>query len=111
MIKAASIFISILLLCAAGSSLSAQPSTTEIATAEALHRQANMIELRRTLDQAAATQKQGDIKTAAQQYEKALNLVSDIGVGVDRETKEAVAGFLWATAIIERPQLEAARKN
>ena len=25
--------------------------------------------------------------------------------------KEAVAGFLWATAIIERPQLEAARKK
>ena len=24
--------------------------------------------------------------------------------------KEAVAGFLWATAIIERPMLEAARK-
>ena len=61
MIKAAAITISILLLIAAGSSLLAQPSTQDIASAEAIRRQANIIELRRTLDDAARVQKQGDL--------------------------------------------------
>jgi beta-lactamase regulating signal transducer with metallopeptidase domain len=78
--------------------LQRKPADLEVqaATAEAVRRQANLIELRRTLDQAATTKKQGDLKTAAQLYEKALCLVSDIGVGVEGESKETMAGLTGA---------------
>jgi Flp pilus assembly secretin CpaC/tetratricopeptide (TPR) repeat protein len=108
MIKAATRSILILLLLAAGSPrFFAQPSPEDIATAEAVRRQANMIDLRRTLEDAARVQKQGELTHAAQLYEKALDLIRDIGVGVDAETREAVAGLTTV-----RLQLaEQARRN
>jgi hypothetical protein len=93
MIKAAISTISILFLIGAGSSLLAQPSSADIASAEAIRRQANIIELRRTLDDAARVQKQGELPAAALLYERALEIVRDVGVGVDRETKDAIAGL------------------
>ncbi len=94
MIKAASFSISVLLLlAAAGSSLHGQPSTADIASTEAIRRQASIIELRRTLEDAARIQKQGDLQESARRFERALDLVRDIGVGVDRESKDAVAGL------------------
>lgn len=93
MIKAATSTISILLLLAAGTPLLGQPSTADIASTEAIRRQASTIELRRTLEDAARVHKQGDLAEAARRYERALELVRDIGVGVERESAEAVAGL------------------
>src|SRR4051794_38564132 len=97
MIKAATRTIFILLLVGAGCPrLLAQPAvadTADIATREAIQRQANMIELRRTLEDAGRVQKQGELTRAAQLYEKALDLIRNVGVGVDQESREAVTGM------------------
>ena len=93
MIKVATLSISILLLLSAGSSLHGQTSTADIASTEAIRRQANIIELRRTIEDAGRIQKQGDLQEAARRYERALDLVRDVGIGVERERKEAVAGL------------------
>ena len=93
MIKAATSTISILLLLAAGTPLLGQPSTADIASTEAVRRQASIIDLRRTLEDAARVQKQGDLNEAARRYERALDLVRDIGVGVERESSQSVAGL------------------
>ncbi len=93
MIKAASLSLSVLLLLSAGSALQAQTATADIATTEALRRQATVIELRRTLEDAARIHKQGNLEEAARRYERSLDLVRSIGIGVDRENKDAVAGL------------------
>lgn len=93
MIKAATSIISTLLVLAAGPTLLGQPSTADIATTEAVRRQASIIDLRQTLEDAARVHKQGDLPEAARRYERALELVRGIGVGVERESKEAVAGL------------------
>jgi hypothetical protein len=107
MIKAAAPTISLLLLLATGPSVFAQPSTADVATAEAIHRQANIIELRRTLDGAAVLTREGDLPGAALQYERALDLVRDIGIGVERETKDAIIGL----SAVRLQLAEQARRN
>src|SRR4051794_15023605 len=97
MIKAATTTVSLLLLMAAGATAFAQPSpapsTADIATAEAIRRQASIIDLRRPLNDAARLHKEGNLVESARQYERALDLVRDVGTGVEVESKDAVAGL------------------
>lgn len=71
----------------------AQPSSAEIAADEATRRQEAVILLRRTLAEAQQTQSGGDMAGAARLYEEAYRWVQAIGVGIDTETQEAVAGL------------------
>ena len=71
----------------------AQPSSAELAADEATRRQEAIILLRRTLEDARQTQTAGDVAGAARLYEEAYRWVQTIGVGIESETSEAVAGL------------------
>ena len=93
MIKAAITTLSLILLCGAGARAADQPSPSQIAGEEAVRRQADAIQLRRTLANAATARTKGDLVASAKLYEEAFQLVMQIGVGVDQERLETVAGL------------------
>jgi tetratricopeptide (TPR) repeat protein len=94
MIKAATSYLVLILLCGSQLQLAAQTSPNIIAGEEAARRQADTIQLRKTLVDASALKKSGDLPAAARKYEEALALVQRVGVGIDRERGETIAGFV-----------------
>ena len=91
MIKAVSLSLCFLLLCAASSQ--AQTSPTDTAISEAVLRQANVIVLHQTLVEAKHTAARGDLAGAAKKYQECFDLTQLIGAGVKTETAQAVAGL------------------
>src|SRR5579872_2006374 len=67
------------------------PVTT--ATEEAIHRQADTIQLRKLLVQAQAARARGDMLGAYNLYEKCYGLVKGIGAGVDPEAQATISGL------------------
>jgi len=95
MIRIGSILTGLALL-AAGAPLAArgQTSPSAIAQEEAVRRQEMTILLRTTLRQAAEARSQGKLQEAARLYEKAWQLVQQIGPArIDQEYRETLAGF------------------
>jgi tetratricopeptide (TPR) repeat protein len=80
-------------LLAATVPVSAQTAPATIAANEALLRQAKTIELRRKLEEAKGAVARGDLTGAAQLYDQAYTLVTQIGSGIDAETAATVAGL------------------
>ena len=94
MIKAATSYLVLILLCGSQLRLAAQTSPNIIAGEEAARRQADSIQLRKTLVDARALKTSGDFPAAARKYEEALALVQRIGVGIDKERTETISGFV-----------------
>src|SRR5262245_66625905 len=82
----------VVLLATASSSL-AQESPTGTAANEAVYRQANRLNLRQKLGEAAAAQNRHDYVNAAKLYDYSWELVQKIGSGVDREREQTIAGL------------------
>src|SRR4051812_17587024 len=93
MIKAATTTVILVLLCASAPAALAQTTPAQLAGEEAVHRQADLIQLRKTLADARAARAKKDLTTAAKRYEDALALVQRVGVGVEKEREETIAGF------------------
>ncbi len=74
--------------------VSAQPTPSEAAAEEALHRQVDTIQLRRTLAEAKVLREKGDLVNAAKKYEDAANLMNRVGTNIDAEREETVSGFV-----------------
>lgn len=91
MIKAVSLSLCFLLLCAASSQ--AQSSPTDTAISEAVLRQANVIVLHQTLVEAKHIASRGDLAGAAKKYQECYDLTQLIGAGVKTETAQAIAGL------------------
>src|SRR5207247_2566193 len=94
MIKAATSYLVLFLLCGSQIKLAAQPSALSTASEEAVRRQADTIQLRRVLAEARETRGSGDLAGAARKYEEALALVQRVGVGIDKERDETISGFV-----------------
>jgi type II secretory pathway component GspD/PulD (secretin)/beta-lactamase regulating signal transducer with metallopeptidase domain/tetratricopeptide (TPR) repeat protein len=60
---------------------------------EGILRQADIIQLRRTIAEARKAQSQPDLAGSARLYEEALRLVQKVGVGVDQERNETANGM------------------
>jgi tetratricopeptide (TPR) repeat protein len=93
MIKAASIPLTLSLLCVAVTDSFSQAPPQEAATNEAIYRQANRITLRQRLLEAQAAQQRGDYPTAAKLYDVAWDLLTRIGSGVEAEAEQTRAGL------------------
>ena len=100
MIKAVSLSLCLLLLCAASSQ--AQTSPTDTAISEAVLRQANVIVLRQTLVEAKHTASRGDLAGAAKKYQECFDLTQTIGAGVKPETAQAIAGLTTTRLALAR---------
>src|ERR1043165_111030 len=94
MIKAVKTSLLLLLLCG-GSILQthAQAGTDDIASAEAVRRQAARIQLRRTIDEARLAKSRGEIPLAIQKYEAAWTTALGL-LNVDAERKEIQAELI-----------------
>jgi tetratricopeptide (TPR) repeat protein len=88
----ASVCFAVILTCS--NPAQAQKSNIELATEEGARRQARKIELDRKLADANAAEKKGAFVEAAQLYTDCLNLVKQIGTGVDAQHQQALAGFI-----------------
>src|SRR5690242_11792696 len=64
-----------------------------VASEEAVRRTARKIDLRTALSNAQALQAKGDLVGAAREYEKAWDLVQQIGVTIDQERAETIKGI------------------
>ena len=100
MIKAVSISLCVLMLCAARSG--AQTSPTDTAISEAVLRQANKIVLQQTLVEAKRSASRGDLSDAAKKYQECYDLTLQIGPGVKTETAQAIAGLTSARLALAR---------
>lgn len=67
---------------------------TDRAVKEAIRRQAQTIELRQKLNEARRAEQQKDYSGAAKLYEACYTMTQQIGVGIDAEKKEVVAGLV-----------------
>ncbi len=94
MIKAATSYLFLFLLCGSQIQLAAQTSATSTASEEAVRRQSDTIQLRRVLAEARGARGGGDLAGAARKYEEALALVQRVGVGIDKEREETITGFV-----------------
>src|ERR1051326_4471557 len=92
MTKAANL-LGLCLLFAASTPMMAHPSAADSATDEAVRRQAAIIMLRQRLAEAKAALDKADLVAASERYERAYESVQLIGVGIDPEAQEAVAGL------------------
>lgn len=83
-----------LFLAVAATTAHAQTTSSQAAEEENVRRQEQSIVLRRTLQEAQADQKAGDLGSAAKSYEQAWALVQSIGdAGIEKERQETVTGF------------------
>lgn len=93
------------LLLAAAPSVLAQTTPAQAVEEEAVKRQELTILLRRTLKDAEADQKKGDLAAAVRRYEECWSYVQRIGdAGIEAERQETVTGF-------SQVYLETARKS
>ncbi len=86
-------YLSLLLLAVSVTSSVAQPAPADSATDEAVRRQAALITARKTLAEAKAAQDKIDLVGASKLYEEAYKLVQSVGVGVDAEAQQTIAGL------------------
>ena len=86
-------YLSLLLLAVSVTSSVAQPAPADSATDEAVRRQAALITARKTLAEAKAAQDKIDLVAASKLYEEAYKLVQSVGVGVDAEAQQTIAGL------------------
>src|SRR5207253_3848429 len=57
-------------------------------------REATTIQLRKTLEEAQKNRKKGDLEAAAKLYEEAYTLAQNIGVGIETERQDTMAGLI-----------------
>ena len=95
-------YLGLLFLVASSASLMAQPAPADIATDEAVRRQAAVIMLRKTLAEAKAAQDKMDFVAASRLYEEANKLVQSVGVGVEPETQEMISGLATVRLTLAR---------
>lgn len=93
MIKAVTTTLILIVLLGAVPVAKAQSQAAQAAGEEAVRRQADTIQLRKTLFEAATARKKGDLPRAAKLYEDAYQTSQRIGVGIEKETDELMAGF------------------
>jgi Flp pilus assembly secretin CpaC/tetratricopeptide (TPR) repeat protein len=94
MIKAATTTLSVMLVLGTATPLlGQQPLPGQFAGEEAVRRQAAKVQLRKTIEAAQKAQARQDLAGAAKLYEEALDAIEKIGIGVDRERNETIAGF------------------
>jgi Flp pilus assembly secretin CpaC/tetratricopeptide (TPR) repeat protein len=93
MIKAATTTLSLVLLLGAASPLLGQPLPAQDAGEEAVRRQADVIQLKKTLAEAQRLQNLPDLVGAARLYEDAYKLVQKVGARVDQERTETANGM------------------
>jgi tetratricopeptide (TPR) repeat protein len=98
MIKVVSTSLILIVLLGTANRIIAQDSAPADAAAkaageEAVRRQAQIIQLRTTLEDAQALQSRGELAAASKKYENAWDLVQSVGVNVDREKAETLQGF------------------
>ena len=82
-----------LTLALAASPVHAQSDAVSAATREAVLRQADVIELKKALVDAAAAHQRGDLVAADKYYEKCYRLAQSIGSGDPVDTKAAINGL------------------
>ncbi|MDX1952138.1 MAG: hypothetical protein SFY81_08120 [Verrucomicrobiota bacterium] len=105
MIKVVTTILIAIALCGSAPRANAQSAAelaSQAASEEAAKRQANTIQLRRTLAEAAAARQKNDLVEAARQFEDAYTLVQRIGLGVDQESAETLAGLTEARMELAR---------
>ena len=107
MIKAATTTLSLILVLGAAAPAFAQQPPAQLAGEEAVRRQADVLQLRKTLDEAQKAQAKLELTKASQLYETALEFVQRVGVGVEQERKETLAGM----AAVRLQLAEQARKR
>ncbi len=93
MIKAVTTTLSLLLVLGATAPLLGQQLPAQLAGEEAVRRQADIIQIRQLLENAQKAQVRHDLAGASQLYEEALELVQKVGVGVEKERNETIAGM------------------
>lgn len=90
MIKAVKTSLIVLLLCGGSISQAHAQGLDDAASAEAVRRQANMISLRRTIDEARLARSRGEIPLAIQKYEAAWTLSQGL-LNVESERQQIIA--------------------
>jgi tetratricopeptide (TPR) repeat protein len=93
MTKAVSISLGLIILLATAPA-PAQTNATDLAVNQAVLNQANTIVLRQKLADAKSATARGDLLVAANLYEDAYNLVTQIGTGIDAETAQTISGLV-----------------
>jgi general secretion pathway protein D len=94
MTKAATLTVGLSLLLSATAVSYAQAPAQESAVNEAVVRQAQRIQLRQKLEEAASAQQRGDLPSAAKLYDKSWDLVQGIGYNnVEAEAAQARSGL------------------
>jgi len=92
MIKAVKTSLILILLCGGSMTqqLRAQSTAAEEAGLEAVRRQANTIQMRKTIDEARAAKARGDIVTGIQKYEAAWTLAQSL-LNVESERQQIIS--------------------
>src|SRR5262245_25816592 len=92
MTKASSL-LALILVCTGVHTAQAQFNTSQTPEEDLVRRQEKAVILRNTLESAQTTVRQGDLPAAAKLYEKAWQLVEELGSYADAERGATIAGF------------------